>query len=105
MVFGGEQVLDQATDPRPGSAGLLEESIELGLGDVVLVEGNVELALDFSAGALSVAEKADELNVAAAVKAFGDVVHDRAGCALNLVAQAEVLRKARSTRALVHVSC
>lgn len=51
-------------------SGEFEEGVELFLRDVFLVEGNVELALDFRGRSLGVPQKANELGVASSIKAF-----------------------------------
>jgi hypothetical protein len=55
---------------------LVEERPELVFGNVLLIERNIEFALDLSAGTLGVAQETDKLHVAATVESFGDVVHD-----------------------------
>jgi hypothetical protein len=65
--------------------------MELPVGDVLLIERDIEFTLYFGAGPLSISKKADEFNVAAAVESLGDVVHCRTGGALNLIPEAEVL--------------
>jgi hypothetical protein len=81
---------------------LLEQRPKLLVGDVLLIESNVELTLNFGAGTLSISKKTDELDVAAAVETLSDVVHCRAGCSLDLITETEVTTEVRSTSALVH---
>jgi hypothetical protein len=47
---------------------VLGNGLELLFSDVLLVESDVEFALNFGAGTLSISKKADELDVAAAVE-------------------------------------
>lgn len=54
-------------------------------------------------GGSGAAQELDKQRLGAALKALGDVAHDRYRRSLNLVAQAEVLRKRSFPRMLVHV--
>ncbi len=53
--------------------------LEMAVVEVALVQGDAELALNLGAGPLGIAKEFDELRVASAIKAFGDVVHNRTG--------------------------
>ena len=63
----------------------------MGFGEVVLVEGAVELGLYFCCGGFGDGEVLDEFFVAVAGEALGDVVHDGAGGAPDLVCEGEVV--------------
>ena len=64
--------------------------MELIRSNVLLVEGDVEFALDFRTGSLGIPEKFDEFLVAASIESFGNVVHDGAGGPLDLVFESEI---------------
>jgi hypothetical protein len=59
--------------------------------DVVLIQGNVELALNFGGRAFRDEQELDEFFAASPGKAFGDIGHGRDRCGLQLVDQPEVL--------------
>jgi len=77
---------------------LFEDGAELLVGDVLLVERDIEFTLHLGAGPLSIAEEANELNVASTIESLSDIVHHRTGSTLNLVAKAEVLAEVAASR-------
>jgi len=79
------------------------ELMELIRSNVLLVEGDIEFALDFRTGALGIPEKFDEFLVAASIESFGNVVHHGAGGPLNLILESEVAEKVALLGCLINL--
>jgi len=96
------QVVNQAGEHAADQTAVVGHLAVLNVGQVSLVKGQRKLCSDFAAGAFGDVEELDELGVAAALKALGDIGHDRHRGAAYLVNQAQVLREGRAARKRVH---
>ena len=65
------EVLNEAVELPGPFSGLIVQLVELGLGEVVLILGDVELAADFAGGGFGLAQVVDELAPGSAFEAFG----------------------------------
>lgn len=81
----------ETPDGGPCPVRLAEARGELRASDVLLVQGDVQLALNFGTGSLGVAEEADELAMGLGIESLGDVVHDGACSGARLAPKLDVV--------------
>lgn len=94
-------MLDEAVQLAGDLLRLVVQLAEPGLREIFLILGDVELAADFPGRGFGLAEVVDKLAPRSAFEAFGDVGHNAHSRTLDLVAEAEVLRKGTSICVLI----
>jgi len=72
------------------------------LGNIHLIERDIQLALDLGGRPLRVSQKLDKFCIAAAIEPFSDVVHHGTRSPLDLVFQSVIFGKLFAFRRFIH---
>lgn len=84
--------------------GLFIKVIKLLLCYMSAIKGSIKLTLHFRTRPLRITKESDKLGNRATIKPFGDVIHGRACCAINLIPQAKVVGKSPFAAGREHIS-
>ena len=88
--FGATEIGHETADKAGGAVSEAIEFAELSLGDIILIQGAVELIFDFSDRPFGCGEKLDELAIAATLETLRDIRAGRNSSAADLVDQSKV---------------
>ncbi len=86
-----EKIGHEPADLAAALLGKVKNLLELGLANVLHIEGDVRLGTQLPSGPLRPPEEIDEQRLGSAFESLGDIGHDGYRRSANLITQAEVV--------------